>query len=127
MRRSRKFVGSSSNSRFGSWSNRAASLTRVCQPPESLASGPFEIGAFQFELPGHFAAFPFGLAAVAHQEVEGRFAGQKGIVLPQIAQPQLGMADHLARVEFFLAQEHAQQRTLARAVAADEADLHVVG
>ena len=48
-------------------------------------------------------------------------------MLPQIAQPQLGMADDLAAVELFLAQQDAQQRALAGAVAADEADLHVVG
>ena len=40
VRKSRKFVGSSSSSRLGSCSSRAASFTRVCQPPESLATGP---------------------------------------------------------------------------------------
>ena len=52
-----------------------------------LRQRPLQIGIFQFESTGHFAAFPFGLAAVAHQEVDGRFAGQKGIVLPQITKP----------------------------------------
>ena len=88
MRRSRKFVGSSSSSRFGSCSSRAASLTRVCQPPESLAIGPVEVGPLQLELPGDFAALPVGLAAVAHQEFERGLAGQKRIVLAQVAQPQ---------------------------------------
>jgi hypothetical protein len=126
VRRSRKFVGSSSSSRFGSCSSSAASLTRVCQPPESLASGP-RGRPLQLELAGDFAAFPVGLAAVAHQKLERRLARQERIVLPQVAEPQLGMADHFAAVEFFFAQQHTEQRRLARAVAADEADLHVVG
>ena len=40
VRRSRKLVGSSRRSRFGSWSRRAASFTRVCQPPERACTGP---------------------------------------------------------------------------------------
>ncbi len=87
---------------------------------------PFEIGPLELELAGHFAAFPVGLAAVAHQKFEGRFARQKRIVLPQIAEPQLRMADDFAPLEFFFAQQHAEQRALAGAVAADEADLDVV-
>ena len=54
-----------------------------------LGDRAFEIGPLQLELPGHFAALPVGLAAVAHQELEGRLAGQKRIVLPQVAEPQL--------------------------------------
>ena len=37
------------------------------------------------------------------------------------------MADDLAAVEFLFAEQDAQQRALAGPVAADEADLHVVG
>ena len=88
--------------------------------------GPFEVGPLQLELPGDFAAFPVGLAAVAHQEFEGGLAGQKGIVLAQIAQPQVRMADDFAAVEFFLAEQDAEQRAFAGPVAADEADLDVV-
>ncbi len=91
-----------------------------------LGDRPVEIVPLQLELAGHFAALPVGLAAVAHQEFERRFAGQKGIVLAQIAQPQLGMADHLAAVEFFVAEQDAQQGRFAGAVAADEAHLDVV-
>ena len=126
MRKSKKFVGSSSSSRFGSWSSSAASLTRVCHPPESFADRALEIIPLQLELPGHFAAFPFGLAAIAHQKIMGRFARQKGIVLPQIAEPQFGMADDFAHVEFDLAEQYAQQRALAGAVSADEADFDIV-
>ncbi len=36
------------------------------------------------------------------------------------------MADDLASLEFFLAQEDAQEGALARAVAADKTDFHVV-
>src|SRR5205823_1100171 len=50
----------------------------------------------------------------------------KGIVLTQITEPQTRMADHLAAVEFFLAEDDPQERALAGAVAADEADVDVV-
>ena len=96
VRRSRKFVGSSSNSRFGSCSSRAASLTRVCQPPDSFWTGPVEIGPLELESAGHLAAAPIGLAAVAHEELEHGFAGQERVVLAEVAEPQLRMADDLA-------------------------------
>ena len=86
-----------------------------------LGDRAVEVRPFQLELPGHFAALPVGLAAVAHQEFERRFARQKRIVLPQIAQPQAAVADDFAAVEFFFAEQNAQQRALAGPVAADEA------
>ncbi len=92
-----------------------------------LGDRPVEVGIFQLELAGHLAAFPVGLAAVAHEESECGLAGQKGIVLPQVAQPQFGVEECLATVEFLFAQEHAQQRRFTGSVAADEADLDVVG
>ena len=55
-----------------------------------------------------------------------RFARQKRIVLPQISEPQLRMADDLADIEFDFAQQHAEQRAFAGAVSADEADFHIV-
>ncbi len=111
---------------MGSCSSSAASLSRVCQPPESLRDRPFEVGVFQLELPGHLAAFPVRTAAVAQEEIQRGFAGQKRIVLPQVAQPQFRVADHFAAVEFLFAQEHAEQRRLARSVAAHETHLDVV-
>ena len=53
-------------------------------------------------------------------------AGQKRIVLPKITDLQIGMPRHLATVEFFFAQHHAQERTLPGPVAADEPDFDVV-
>ena len=58
-----------------------------------FADRPVEISPFELELAGHFAAPPVGLAAVAHQEIQGRLARLKRIVLAQISQPQLGMPD----------------------------------
>ena len=91
-----------------------------------LGDGAFQVGALQLELPGDFAAFPVGLAAVAHQEFEGGLPGKKGIVLTQIAQAQARMADDFAAVEFFLAEQNPEQRAFAGAVAADEPHLDVV-
>ena len=85
-----------------------------------------EVVALDFELAGHFAAPPVRLAAVAHQEVERRLTWLKRVVLTQVADPQAGMADHLARFEFLFAQDHSQERTFARSVAAHEPDLHVI-
>ena len=50
------------------------------------ASGEFldragEQRALEFELACHLATLPVGLAAVTHQEGEGRFAGLEGVVL----------------------------------------------
>ena len=91
-----------------------------------LGDRSFEQLAFELEHSGDFAALPVGLLAVAHQKVEHRFAGKKRVVLPQIAEPQLGMADDFATFQFFFTQEDAQERAFAGAVAADESDLYVV-
>ena len=53
-------------------------------------------------------------------------AGKKRIVLPQIADLQLGMPDHFATVELFFPQQNSQQRTLARPVPADEPDFDIL-
>jgi len=78
-------------------------------------------------LAGHFAAFPIGLAAVAHQEFEGCFARQERIVLPQIAKLELRMPNHLTAVEFLFIQDHAEQRAFASAIPPHEANLDIVG
>ena len=88
--------------------------------------GPFEVGALQLELPGHFAAFPVGLAAVAHQKFERGLVGQKGIVLAQIAEPQLGWRMTSPLSSSSSPSRIAQQGAFAGAVAADEADFDVV-
>ena len=91
-----------------------------------LGNWAFEIIPFELELPGDFAAFPIGLAAVAHEEIVRRFARQERIVLPQVSEPQLGMPHDFAGIELDIAEQHAQQRALAGPVAADETDFHVV-
>ncbi len=126
MRRSRKFVGSSSSRRFGSCKQQCRQLHARLPAAGELGDGAVQVGPLQLELPGDFAAFPVGLAAVAHQEFESGLLGKKGIVLAQIAQAQGWMADDFAAVEFFLAEQDPQQRAFAGAVAADEAHLDVV-
>ena len=88
---------------------------------------PAQIVPLDLEFAGHLAAFPLGLAAITDQEFERSFARQKRIVLAEIAQAEAGMTEDFAAVELFFAQQNAQQRALARPVAADEADLHIVG
>ena len=58
----------------------------------------------QLELPGDFAAPPVGLAAVADEEVENRFAFVKRIVLTEVAEAELLAARDFAGVELFVAQ-----------------------
>ncbi len=48
-------------------------------------------------------------------------------MLAQVAEAELGMADDFAFVEFFFAEEDFEERTLARTVPADKADLAVIG
>ena len=88
---------------------------------------PSEERSLELEFAGHLAALPIGPVAVAHQEVEGCFTWQKGIVLPEVAQPQPRMPDDFAAVEFLLAEDHAEQRALAGTVSSNEADFAVVG
>ena len=90
-------------------------------------TGRSSIGVGELKLPGDLAAPPVGLAAVAHQEVADRLAGEERIVLPQVAEPELAAADDFAGVELFVAQQDAAEGRFAGAVAADEADLLIVG
>ena len=91
-----------------------------------LGDRPVEIVAFQLELAGDLAALPVGLAAVTHQEFLRGLARQKRIVLAQVPQPQPGVADDLATVEFFLTEQNAKQGAFSGPVAADKPHLHVV-
>ena len=47
-------------------------------------------------------------------------------MLSEIPDLQVGMPHDVTAVEFLLAQQNSQQRTFARSVATDEADLRVV-
>src|SRR5262249_5106463 len=91
-----------------------------------LGDRTFERCAFQFKLPGDFAALPGRLATIAHQEFEGRFIWEKWIMLPQVAQAKAGMANDLSAVEFFLSQDDPQERALAGTISANEADLDII-
>jgi hypothetical protein len=93
--------------------------------PGKLLNRAIQQRPLELEPAGHFAAPPIGLVAITHQEFEHRFAGHEGVVLPQVAQPQLRMANHFAFVQLFVAQQNAAQGRLARAVAADKS--HFVG
>ena len=92
-----------------------------------LADGALELRGLELELAGDFAALPVGLGAIAHQKLKRRLAGEKRVVLPQVAQPQPGEANDVAGVEFLFAEDDPQEGALAGAVAADEADLAVIG
>jgi hypothetical protein len=87
----------------------------------------FEVGTFEFELACDFAAFPVGPAAVAHEEVERRFARLEGIVLAEVSELQFRMADNFAAIEFFFSEEDAEERAFARTVSAHEADFYIIG
>ena len=88
--------------------------------------GALQIRAFQLELPGQFTAFPVGLIAIAHQIFERSFPGKKWIVLTQITQPEAGMADDFAAIEFFLTEQNPEQCAFPCTVSADKPHLDVV-
>src|SRR5580765_3470313 len=67
-----------------------------------------QIGSLQLKLPGDLATFPVGLPTIAHQEFEGGLLRQEGIMLPQIADAQVGMTDDFAAVELFLIEQNAE-------------------
>ena len=48
--------------RLGSLSSRAASLTRVCHPPESDLTGPSKVGTLQLKLTSNLSATPIRLS-----------------------------------------------------------------
>ncbi len=72
-------------------------------PAGQLGNRAVEILAFQFELTGNFTTFPLWFLTVAHQKIQRRLAGQKRIVLSQIADLQLRMLDDFTLLELFLA------------------------
>ena len=99
----------------------------ACLPAAGeLGDRPLELRTFQLELAGHFAAFPIGLTAVAHQKLQAGFAGKKRIVLTQITQLQFGVPNDFAAIEFFFAQQNAKQGAFTGAVATDKADFSIV-
>jgi hypothetical protein len=88
---------------------------------------PRERLPLDLEAAGDFAAFPLRLSAVTDEKCERGLAGEEGIVLSKVAEPKPRMTDDLAGIELLFAKNHAQQRALPGAVAADEAGLPVVG
>ena len=55
-----------------------------------------------------------------------RLAREKRIVLTQITDLQIGMANDFTAVEFFFTEQDSQQRTFSSPVPSDESDLHIV-
>ena len=96
-------------------------------PAGEHADRALEIGSLELKLRRHFAALPVGLLAVSHQEVENGFARQERVMLAQVAQPQLGMAEDLAAVELFLTEQDLEQRALPRPVPSDEPHFDIIG
>ena len=92
-----------------------------------LADRALELRGLELELAGDFAALPVGLGAIAHQKLKRRLAGEKRVVLAEIPEAQPGEADDVAGVELLFAEDDPQEGALAGAVAADEADLAVIG
>ncbi len=91
-----------------------------------LRERPFEVCSLEFEFARDFAAFPIRLAAVAHQKFEGRLARLKRVMLPQVADLQLGMADNFSAIQFFLTEQHLEQRALSCPVPTDKTNLHII-
>ncbi len=79
-----------------------------------LADRAVEHGIGELKFPGHLAAAPIGLAAVADQELADRLAGEERIVLPQVAEPELAAADDFAGVELFVAQAGCGRASICR-------------
>jgi hypothetical protein len=78
--------------------------------------------AFDFEFPSHLTALPVRLVAIPHEEFQGRFAGQKRIMLSQISDPKLRVPDDFTGVQLVIAKDALEQGGLSRTVSAYEAD-----
>ena len=74
-----------------------------------LLDGTVEVRSLEFELPGHFAAFPVRLLAVPHEEIERRFSRIEWVMLTQIPDAEVGTPYNFAAVEFFGAEQDTQQ------------------
>ena len=72
--------------------------------------GPIQVGTFDLKLSGNFSATPIGLLTVADQKIHGRFALLKRIVLPEVADSQRRMVNHITRLQFFGPHDGAQER-----------------
>jgi len=81
--------------------------------------------AFDFEFPSHLTALPVRLVAIPHEEFQGRFAGQKRIMLSQISDPKLRVPDDFTGVQLVIAKDALEQGGLSRTVSAYEADFGI--
>src|SRR5207248_2349440 len=70
-----------------------------------------QVGPLQFELPGYFAAFPLGLAAIPPQVVERGFLGKEWVMLAKIPEAKVRMMNDSPGIEFLLAEDDSQKRT----------------
>ena len=91
-----------------------------------LRDRSLQVAPLQFELPGDFSTFPFGLFAVPHQKLESGLLRKERIMLSQIPQSQTGMTNDFSAIEFFLAEQNPEQGTFPGPVAADEPHLDIV-
>lgn len=110
---------------MGSWSRSGEFDPRLPAAGE-FADGAGELVALDFKLTGHLATLPVGLAGVAEEKIERGLAREEGVVLAEVAEPQPGMADHVAGVEIFVAEDDPQERAFPRAVAADKAGFPII-
>ena len=127
---SRSFVGSSSSSRSAGSSIRRASTTRACSPPESRPTGVsscsernrkrFAQPATWTPRPSNTTESPCG-ASVRCSETAG--SRRCAVLVEHHDLEAVGVHDR-ARVRRLLAREQAQQRGLAAAVGAEQAEPH---
>jgi hypothetical protein len=87
--------------------------------------GGLEHSTFDFEFPGHFAAFPVRLCAVSHEEFQGRFAWEKRVVLPQVPDLEFRVTDDLAGIEFVIPEDAFEEGGFSGSVSTDETDFGV--
>jgi hypothetical protein len=87
--------------------------------------GGLEHSTFDFEFPGHFAAFPVRLCAISHEEFQGRFAWEKRVVLPQVPDLEFRVTDDLAGIEFVIPEDAFEEGGFSGSVSTDETDFGV--
>jgi hypothetical protein len=87
--------------------------------------GSIQIISLDLKFPGDLAAFPVGLAAVAHQKFQRGFSRKEGVVLAEVPDAEPGMADDFSGIQLFLAEDATQEGRFAGTVAADETHLGV--
>ena len=78
------------------------------------------------KLSRHFTATPVRLPAITDEKIEHTLIGLKWIVLPQVAETQIWMADHFSSIEFLLPGQCADQGRFACTIEADHANFAIL-